>query len=340
MGARSLFFTGPERVELRERPVPDPDAGELRVDTLFSAVSPGTELLVYRDEVPEEMAIDETIPALDGSFSYPTTYGYACVGEVTAAGTGADDEWVGRTVFAFHPHESHFLARPEELYVVPDDCSPACATLLPTVETAANLVMDGRPLLGERVAVFGQGPVGLATTAVLSRFPLASLVAVEPDSTRRGRALELGADEAYAPANVRETLAPTGPTTATGEGFDLCVEVSGDPEALDDAVRVAGYDSRVVVGSWYGTKRAPLNLGGRYHRSRIELRSSQVSTVDPSLRGRWDKERRLDAAWDLLSSLDAEKFLTHRVGLSDAPEAYELLSARSDDVVQVLFEYR
>ncbi|SFG09843.1 2-desacetyl-2-hydroxyethyl bacteriochlorophyllide A dehydrogenase [Halopelagius inordinatus] len=339
MAARSLFFVGPERVELRERPVPGPDADEVLVDTLFSAVSPGTELLVYRDEVPEEMAVDETIPALDGSFSYPMTYGYACVGEVTETGADVDDDWVGRTVFVFHPHESRFLARPEELHVVPDGCSPAQATLLPTVETAANLVMDGRPRLGERVAVFGQGPVGLATTAVLSRFPLASLAAVEPDRKRRERALELGADEAYAPADARAELAPTGPATATGEGVDLSVEVSGDPEALDDAVGVAGYDSRVVVGSWYGTKRAPLELGGRYHRSRIELQSSQVSTVDPSLRGRWDKQRRLDTAWDLLSSVDTAQFLTHRVDISDAPDAYELLSDRSDGVVQVLFEY-
>jgi 2-desacetyl-2-hydroxyethyl bacteriochlorophyllide A dehydrogenase len=340
MAARSLRFVAPGRVELRERPVPTPDAGEVRVDARFSAVSPGTELLIYRGEFGDGLATDETIDALDGPLSYPLAYGYAAVGEVAETGAGVDDAWIGRTVFAFHPHESHFLADPADLQVVPDDCSPAEATLLPTVETAATLVMDGRPVLGERVAVFGQGPVGLATTAVLSRFPLSSLVAVDPDPTRRARALELGADDAYAPERARDELAPAGPPTATGEGFDLAFEVSGDPGALDDAVGLAGYDARVVVGSWYGTKRASLNLGGRFHRSRVEVRSSQVSTIDPPLRGRWDKPRRLDVAWSLLSELDAASFLTHRVAFSEAPDAYELLSARADDVVQVLFEYR
>jgi 2-desacetyl-2-hydroxyethyl bacteriochlorophyllide A dehydrogenase len=337
MTARSLYFVEPNRVEVRERPVPDPGPGELLVQTRYSAVSSGTELLVYRGEVPDGMALDETIDALDDGVSYPLKYGYAAVGTVEAVGAGVDDSWLDRDVFAFNPHESHFLAETSDLQVLPEGVRAADATLLPTVETAANLVMDGRPGLGERVVVFGQGTVGLTLTAVLSRFPLESLVAVDPDPDARERALPFGADEAFSPEGALERLAPEGSATATGEGVDLSFEASGNPAALDDAVAVTGFDGRVVVGSWYGTRRASLELGGRFHRGRVDIRSSQVSTVAPALRGRWDKERRLGLAWDLLADIEVRDLLTLRVPLDAAPEVYEDLSAGHVD--GILFTY-
>jgi hypothetical protein len=51
-----------------------------------SGISGGTERLVYRGEVPAELALDDTIDALAGTFSYPFAYGYACVGEIAESG--------------------------------------------------------------------------------------------------------------------------------------------------------------------------------------------------------------------------------------------------------------
>src|SRR5260370_32540739 len=101
--ARALFHTAPRCVEIRELPTPLPAAGELLVRTLCSGISGGTERLVYRGEVPADLALDDTIDALGGTFSYPFAYGYACVGEVAGS---------GQAVFTFHPHPVVFGARP------------------------------------------------------------------------------------------------------------------------------------------------------------------------------------------------------------------------------------
>jgi alcohol dehydrogenase len=328
MTGRALYFSEPRSVTVRERPIPDPGPGEVRVRATRSAISPGTELLVYRGEVTEDLAADETIEALDGTLSYPLQYGYASVGRVTAVGEGVADGWLDRQVFAFHPHESHYLADPDEL--IPTTLPPERAVFIPNAEAAVNFVMDGRPRIGARVAVFGQGPVGLLTTAFLSSFPLESVIAVDPYETRRELAAGVGADRAVHPEAVG---------TVAGDGVDLAIELSGNPDALDDAIAATGYAGTVLVGSWYGTKDVTLDLGGEFHRSHIRLRSSQVSRIDPDHTGRWDKSRRMDLVTDRLAAVDPTDFITHQFPLERAGEAYRLLDEHKDEAVQVTLTY-
>jgi threonine dehydrogenase-like Zn-dependent dehydrogenase len=274
------------------------------------------------------------LDALDEDLSFPLRYGYAAVGEVADVGTELSEEWLGESVFGFAPHGTHFTATPDDLRTVPEDVSPAAATLLPSSETATNLVLDGRPRVGERVVVFGAGVIGLCTTHLLSSFPLGDLVVVDPIAERRELAESLGADAAVEPAALEATV-----DGWDGDGADLMYELSGQPETLDDALEVAGYDSRVIVGSWYGTKRAPLDLGGRFHRDRITVESSQVSTLDPELRGRWDKQRRLRTAMDALRDVPVERVISHRIPFANAPRAYRLLDENPEDALQVLLTY-
>src|SRR4051812_40721216 len=171
MKRRALWFSAPGQVELREEPLPVPTEGQLLVRTLVSAISAGTELLIYRDQAPPELAVDATLPALAGSFHFPLKYGYAAVGRVEQLGPGVPPAWLDRLVFAFNPHESHFLANPHDILALPDDLDPEQAAFIPNVETALTLLLDGQPLVGEQVAVFGQGMVGLLVTALLARLP-------------------------------------------------------------------------------------------------------------------------------------------------------------------------
>ena len=94
-----------------------------------------------------------------------------------------------------------------------------------------------------------------------------------------------------------------------------------------------------MIGSWYGEKRAPLDLGGKFHRSRIRLVSSQVSSIAPELSGRWDKARRFGVAWEALKRIQPEKWITHRFPLSEAQEAYRLLDENPQDSLQVIFQH-
>ncbi|MGH9337029.1 MAG: zinc-dependent alcohol dehydrogenase, partial [Vicinamibacteria bacterium] len=233
----------------------------------------------------------------------------------------------GRRVFAFEPHRSHFLARPESLQPLPDDLSSEAALFLPTVETAVSLVQDGRPLLGERVLVVGQGVVGLVATAILARFPLARLVTVDRWEARRKLSLSLGAHRACAPEELEE------------RDFDLGFEVSGSPEALDLALAASGFEGRVVVGSWYGAKRATLDLGTHFHRGRLTISSSQVSRVGSNLLSRWTKSRRFGVAIDLAEALPVDALVSHRFPIERAPEAYRLLDEHPEACLQVLLTY-
>lgn len=335
----AVYFAAPGEVDVREELLVSPQADEVLVQTLVSAISAGTELLFYRGQVPPDLPVDETIGALKGEVRYPLKYGYAAVGQVIGRGASVDEEWLGRIVFSFHPHESHFTASLAEVIPVPHDITAEQAAFLPTMETAITLVLDGAPLIGEQVAVFGQGVVGLLTTALLAQFPLASLVALDRYPLRRKASREAGAHHVLDPAaldvvqQARALLQADRPY----KGADLCYELSGSPEALNQAIAVTGYHGRVVIGSWYGQKQAPLDLGGRFHRSRIRLISSQVSTLAPELRGRWSTLRRFTAAWEMIRRLKPERFITHRFPLHEAAQAYRLLDERPAEALQVMF---
>jgi threonine dehydrogenase-like Zn-dependent dehydrogenase len=119
----------------------------------------------------------------------------------------------------------------------------------------------------------------------------------------------------------------------------LVYELTGSPSALNDAIEHTTFSGRVVIGSWYGQKRAEIDLGGAFHRSRIRLVSSQVSTIAPELSGRWDKSRRFDVAWKALERIQPEKLITHRFSIDEAEKAYQLLDEHPQETIQVVLDY-
>jgi 2-desacetyl-2-hydroxyethyl bacteriochlorophyllide A dehydrogenase len=341
MKRQALYFTAPYRVSVREEPLSLPVAGQVLVQTLVSALSPGTELLIYRGQAPTDLAVDETIPALAGAFGFPLKYGYATVGRVMVVAADVAPEWQGRLVFSFHPHESHFLVSPAELIPVPATLSLEEAAFLPNMETAVNFLMDGQPLIGERVVVFGQGVVGLLTTALLAQLPLARLVTVDRYPIRRGHSVTMGA-HASLDSDLPDIGTQLRASLLDGDsspGADLTYELSGNPAALDQAIAATGVSGRIVIGSWYGQKPVHVDLGGRFHRSRIRLVSSQVSTLAPQWTGRWTKARRLQVAWQMLEHVKTLHLITHRVPFTQAAQAYALLDQHPDEAIQVILTY-
>lgn len=312
-----------------------PGPGEVRVQTEYSAISPGTERLVYQGNVPGDLEADASIEALqDDTLSYPISYGYACVGRVGALGDGVSPEWEGAPVFSFQPHVSRFVAATDNLIRLPDSVALPDAVLIPSLETAVNLVMDGRPMIGETVLVFGQGVVGLLTTHLLAGHPLGTLVAVEPDDDRRARAEAAGARTV---ASIGDWDGEDAPNTSSRA--DLVYELTGQPAVLDEAVQSTGFAGRIVVGSWYGTKAAPIDLGSHFHRSRMRIVSSQVSTIDPSLRGRWTKDRRMSVVLDLMDEVAPRQLISDRFPVEDAPSVYQQL-AGDTSMLQPIFTYK
>jgi 2-desacetyl-2-hydroxyethyl bacteriochlorophyllide A dehydrogenase len=333
MNNQVLTFTRPGEIEIRRENLPDLQMDQVLVKAHTSAISAGTEMLIYRDLVPHDLPVDESIPGMQETFAYPLQYGYSLVGEVIERGGNVDPDWVGKQVFCFSPHQGYLAASPEKLIPIPASVSLDDAVFLPNMETAVNLVMDGAPMIGERALVFGQGIVGLLTTALLARFPLESVTAIDRFPLRLEAARQAGASaalQADKPEEIQSTLP---------EGADLCFELSGAPQALDSAIQHTMYSGRIVIGSWYGLKRAKINLGGRFHRSRIRMISSQVSTLAPEHSGRWSKARRFRTTWEMLRIVQPSRWISQRYPIERAAEAYRLLDENPGEALQILLTY-
>lgn len=339
--AQQLWFTGIEQIDVREQLLAAPGAGELLVEVECSAISAGTEMLVYRGQIPNEMALDANIAALQDQQQYPLQYGYASVGVVKKIGVDVDATWLGQRVFAFQPHASYFIATPTSVFPVPADVAAEDAVFLPNMETAVNLVQDGTPVLGERIVVLGQGIVGLLLAHLLAQFPLAQLHGVDAIPLRRERALQLGVKNVFDPFAIADVKALKQQLNIAGNnsGADLIYEVSGAPNALNLAIELSGFASRIVIGSWYGNKTAAIALGGDAHRNRLKITTSQVSSLAPELSGRWDKTRRFELSWQMLRALRPSQLITHRATLGEARALYQQLHQSPADILQAVFSY-
>ena len=334
--ARALWFSGRRAAELRPEDAPAPGPGEVRVRAVLSAVSRGTEMLVYRGEVPEELPLD--LPTFAGGFSFPIKHGYASTGRVLDTGPDVENLAPGDPVFVHHPHQDVFTVPADFPVPLPEGLDPPRAVFFANVETALNVVHDTPSRLGEAAVVFGGGVVGLLVTRLLKMAGLSPVLTVEPNPERRRLALEMGADAALVPdEDLRaRVLEATG-----GRGADVAVEASGVGAALAAAVECVAVEGTVVAASWYGTKLVSLPLGGHFHRGRVKIKSSQVGRVPPELSTRWDRGRRAGAVISLLADprIPLGSLVSHRVPFGEAPGVYGMLDRGDDGAVQVVFDY-
>lgn len=332
--ATALWLTAPRTVEFRREVVQPPGPGEARVRTIASAISQGTELLVYRGEVPHDLPLD--LPTLAGSFAFPIKYGYASVGRVLDVGPGVESCTEGDLVFALYPHQTAYVVPAPMAVRLPPDLDPLLGVFTANLETAVNVLLDMPLRLGETVVVFGQGTVGLLICQLLRRAGAGYVMAVDPLSARRALARRIGADEATAPG---DDLVDRVRALTRGRGADVAIEASGNPAALQAALDVVATEGTVVGVSWYGTKPVPLVLGGHFHRGRVRLRSSQVGRINPALAPRWDHARRQELVTELLPRLHLADLLTRRVPFHEAPDAFRLIDEHPAETVQTVLTY-
>jgi 2-desacetyl-2-hydroxyethyl bacteriochlorophyllide A dehydrogenase len=326
--ARAVQFVAPYLVEVADVDVREPTPGDVVVRAEFSGISGGTEMLAYRGDVDSSVPRDEALGSLSGSFEYPFTYGYSAVGTVEAS---RSDVGEGERVFAFHPHQSRFVV-PAMDVVRLGEYDPRAATLFPLVETALQIALDVGIRYREVAAVLGLGPVGILTGILLTRSG-ASVLASDPKPWRREAARACGL-EAVRPEGLRDLV-----RAATGErGADVIVEATGNPEALGESLGLLSTEGVAIVASWYGVKPVTLPLGADFHRRRLEIRSSQVSTVGGRA-VRWDRRRRLEATVAMLPELPLSRLSSHTFPFARAGEAYAALDRGDDGVVHVALAY-
>jgi 2-desacetyl-2-hydroxyethyl bacteriochlorophyllide A dehydrogenase len=326
--ARGVRFVAPYQVELATVTLPRLRSEDVLVRAEFSGISGGTEMLAYRGELDSSLPRDETLGALTGSFEYPFTYGYSAVGTVEASRSAVGE---GERVFAFHPHQTRFIVSATDVVRIGEH-DPRAATLFPLVETALQISLDAGIRYREVAAVVGLGPVGILTAILLARSG-AIVLGSDPKPWRRETAQLCGL-EAVRPEELGDAVR----TASRGSGADFIVEATGNPEALGDSLGLLSTEGVAIVASWYGAKPVSLPLGAEFHRRRLEIRSSQVSTIGGRA-VRWDRRRRLETTQALLAELPLSFLSSHTLPFERAGEAYAALDRGDQGIVHVALAY-
>lgn len=334
-----IIFNAPYEIIVDENEIPTPDSGQVLVRSTKSAVSAGTEMLLYRGQIPKNIPIDESFPGMEKPMIYPMQYGYSLAGKVIDVGDDVPESWIGKRVFIFAPHQTYTKISTEQIILIPQEISDLDALFYPNMETAINLVQDANPVIGEKSAVIGLGIVGLLTLSLMQQFPLSQLIAIEKMESRQSLAKQLGISDVYEPEWFLEKIRDKKINYKTQNGFDLIIESSGSPEGLQLAIDMAGFCGRIVIGSWYGNKPVQLDLGSRFHRQRLQLISSQVSTISPKLMARWDKSRRGELVWEMIKLINPSRWITNTFPVTQAKSAYQLVDQFPEKIMQVVFEY-
>jgi threonine dehydrogenase-like Zn-dependent dehydrogenase len=351
---RVLRFVAPREVAVVDVPARALTAGEVRIRTLHSGISAGTELTAYRGTNPYLTSVwDPEIRLFREStdadqLGYPLDgWGYSEVGEIVEiAGPDADSERaggalprVGDLVWGIWGHRSEGILPLENLrgHVLPAGLDPLAASFVRVGAIALNGVLAADLGPGSTVVIFGQGVIGLIATR-LATLNGARVITVDGIPSRRAQSLAWGATESFEPSAglALEVRKLTG-----GDGADVAIELSGNYYGLRDAIRTVGADGTVVASGFYQGEGTALRLGDEFHHNRVQVIASQIGSAPARLRARWDVPRLQRTIVDALADgrLDAAPLVTHRYELNAAAAAYELLDTDAAAALQVVLDF-
>ncbi|WP_243754471.1 zinc-dependent alcohol dehydrogenase [Labedaea rhizosphaerae] len=302
MDDEAFWVRAPGQGELRPVRLPDPGPDDVVVRTLYSAVSRGTESLVFHGKVPPSQHADMRAPFQEGEFPAPVKYGYLNVGVVEHG------ELRGHTVFCLYPHQTRYVVPASAVTLVPDEVPAERAVLAGTVETAVNAVWDAGPMLGDRVAVVGAGMIGASIAAVLAGFPAIRVQLVDVDPSRADLAAALGVEFVT-------------PDQARG-GCDFVVHASATEAGLRRSLELLGPDGVVHELSWYGDRPVRVPLGEWFHSRRLAVRASQVGAIAANRRGRRGHAERLALAMELLADDRFDALVAKECRFADLPKLF------------------
>ena len=313
--ARAFWTIAPGRGEIRDEPLAAPTAGELVLRTLYSGISRGTEALVFQGRVPTSEFQRMRAPFQSGEFPGPVKYGYASVGRVEE-GPG---ELRDRDAFVLYPHQTRYIVPADAVHVLPEGVPAARAVLAANLETAVNGLWDAPPQVGDRIGVIGAGTVGCLVAWLAGRVPGCDVELVDINPQRASIARALGVRFAS--------------PDAASSNADLVIHASGSGAGLELALRVAGFEATIVEMSWYGDQIVPVELGAAFHAQRLTLKSSQVGSVPPSRRARWNARRRMQLALSMLRHAELDAVITGESDFEQLPGVMADLAAGRMDAV-------
>ena len=372
---KELVFLGPRKVGFRdykETPLKDT---EIRIKTLYSGISSGTELAIYRGEAP---MFKRTIK--DGLFSdgepiykYPLVYGYEEYGEIIEVGKKVEESKkykVGEFVAGSYGHREtgvvdafDTIRIPLNFYglieIPPPRKMPPSVRELKMAKRMMAVSLGGLSYdaivmagiqAGESAVIFGQGQIGLCCTLSCKQIGVNPVIAVDVVDKRLELAKEFGADFVFNPTkcNVAEEVRKKLLSRYNLPGADVCFDASGSYKALNDAIRCGapGYGKVIAIGFYKGPA-TEINFGEEFHHG---LGANTIISVGPYARqlyrttapGRkWDMRRVGLAYFRLTLGKEAliDKLVSHTFKFEESLKAYELLDKHPEDCLKMLLTF-
>jgi 2-desacetyl-2-hydroxyethyl bacteriochlorophyllide A dehydrogenase len=316
----------------------------------LSGISHGTELNIYRGTSPfHSKRFDRDLRMFvedNSGQAYPAKLGYEWVGYVTEVGSDVQRFKPGDLIHLpmSHRQTQTFIAEDQtslgDIWPLPAGLDPDTAIVLALAGVALQAIHDAYIKVGDRIAIFGLGTIGLLAVQ-LARLNGASWIeAIDPIPARRKLAEMFGADRTLDPAacNVAYEIK----SSSSHRGVDTAIELSGHYAALNDAIRSACMGGTVVVAGFYPGGATPLHLGEEWHHNRITMVSSMGVWGCPHRDyPTWNRGRVHETAADLLASgrLRTDGLITHRFPFDHGADAYRLIDHHPADVVKVVLTY-
>lgn len=342
---KALVFRGPGKIGIEEVPIPKPGPGEAVIRVTLTTIC-GTDLHILKGEYPVKpgLIIGHEPVGLIHELGIGVT-GYkigdrVLVGAITPCGQCAyclGGHWsqcggpIGGWKFgnSINGAQAEYLLVPNaqaNLAKIPDDLRDEQVVLLADIaSTGISAAESAEVKIGDTVAVFAQGPIGLCATAGAKLKGAGLIIAVESDPVRTDMSKRMGADIVI---NHEKTDAVAEIRRLTGgEGVDVAIEALGTQPTFESALRVLRAGGTLSsLGVYSGKLAIPVEpfaagLGDQ----------KIITTLCPG--GKERMRRLMELARH--GRLDLTPLLTHTFPLSRITEAYDLFGSRREGVIKV-----
>ncbi len=327
---RELILTGPGAVAWRDAPDPTPGAGEVAVHCEHAAEKHGTMAAFVKGYGNERGRWDAAWqlhrPCEGRLWDWPIPLGNMAVGTVTAVGAGVTRVAIGDRVVCYSQFRRLTVAHESRCWQIGAGVPWQSAVCVDPGLFALGAIRDGGVRLGDRVALFGLGAIGLVALQLL-RAAGAMVFVSDPVPERRALALKLGAAAAFgAPGEDVGLLLKE----RTGRlGVDVAIDFSGAVPALQAALRGIAYGGTIVCGAFPPPHRTGLDLGGEAHMNRPRLVFSRACSEPNLEHPRWNEDRLLETVVALIAAgaIDGRDIISPVVDFRGCAETYALIAA-------------
>jgi threonine dehydrogenase-like Zn-dependent dehydrogenase len=290
-----------------------------KIKSLYSLISLGTESLVAKGLVPENMHKIMQVPYMEGTLGLPVKYGYSVIGSVVKS----DEIAAGTIVHVMHPHQDVFSIETMHATRVPIGIAPKRAALVSNMETVINAVWDANLQTGQNVLIAGYGIIGAMLARICQEKYSCHVNILETDDTKNNYIQAHG----YTKATSGDIV------------YDVAFNCTANENALQYCIDHVGEEGLIIELSWYGTQKVCLDLGSSFHSMRKKIISSQVSKIPKNKRSEYTSAKRKNLAFDLLNDDFFDSLLTDEIPFEESADFFNKLRIEKPSGIGYYLKY-